>query len=93
MAGCEVLVAWVGVIDMEGGLMGYQFLEPGEASDMPLAQVAGTMTFSHATADGGMWAFRPEPWVDADWQQAIARNWARFSEKISDINRGIRGEN
>ncbi len=57
---------------------------------MSNARIAGTMT---AIEQDGMWAFRPEPWLDETLKQAVARNWAKFNEKIRDWNKGIRGEN
>jgi hypothetical protein len=86
----DVFIAWIGIIDEEESAMSYQFLLPGTESDMDRAQIAGTLTM---TERDGMYAFRPEPWLDEDAIQAVARNWAKFSEAIRKFNRGIRPDN
>jgi hypothetical protein len=90
-----VFVAWMGIVDEEQGALGYQFLLPGTECTMDRARMAGTMTYVKDTEGGGVWGFRPEPWVleDEMFSQAIARNWAKFQQNIRDWNKGIRGEN
>src|SRR5882757_4142776 len=89
-----VFIAWVGILDEEQAAMVYQFLTPDMVCEIPGARIAAKLTYSHDTPTEGMWACQLEPWADEPvCRAAIARNWAKFTQKLRDWNKGIRGEN